>query len=158
MKYPNLAEVIKYHPYDIGTFAGFADVTTELLEAAIEGIEYLTEEELHKIARYSGIPYGVISCPKLIRIDRRRARHQRMVKEVIDFLPAIQSEQKDGSREADFFMRYGRPWVVNMELAFLDDRGTYGMYLGSRERVAQAVSFIQHEKMRPRGIERREVG
>lgn len=57
MAYPNLSEIIKYHPYHIGTFANFADVTTELLQAALDGQEELTGEELRNIARYSAIPW-----------------------------------------------------------------------------------------------------
>ena len=152
MKYPNLAEVIKYHPYHISTFANFADATKELLEAAFAGTENLTDEELGKIARYSGIPRGVISCPHLIQMDRRNIRHKKMVEDLVTSLYFIWEEAQAGSKEADLFMNYGRPWVVNLELAFLDGRATYGMYLGTQERVQQAVSFIQNEKRRPRGL------
>lgn len=158
MKYPNLAEIIKYHPYDIGSFADFADVTTELLSAVIEGAENLTEQELRGIARYSGIPFSILACPHLIRMDRSRYRHRIMVEELADELYGIQEAQKAGSYEADLFMRYGRLWVVNMELAFLDGRATYGMFLGAQERVRQAISFIQCEKRKPRGLKTAAVG
>lgn len=35
--YPNLVEIIKYHPYHITSFADFANVTVELLKAGITG-------------------------------------------------------------------------------------------------------------------------
>lgn len=158
MKYPNLAEIIKYHPYDIGSFADFADVTTELLSAVIEGAENLTEQELRGIARYSGIPFSILACPHLIRMDRSRYRHRIMVEELADELYGIQEAQKAGSYEADIFMRYGRIWVVNMELAFLDGRATYGMFLGAQERVRQVIFFIQCEKRKPRGLKIAVVG
>lgn len=158
MKYPNLAEVIKYHPYNICAFADFADVTTELLSAVIEGAENLTEQELRGIARYSGIPYSILACPRLIRMDRSRYRHRMMVEELVNSLRGIQKAQKAGSYEADIFMRYGRIWGVNMELAFLDGRATYGMFLGAQERVRQAIFFIQCEKRKPRELKIAAVG
>ena len=45
----NLKELIKYHPYDIGTFANFANITTDLLRAVIKG----EEEQNSKIFRRS---------------------------------------------------------------------------------------------------------
>lgn len=158
MKYPNLAEIIKYHPYDIGSFANFAEVTTELMEAVIRDEEELTHQEIYRIAKYSNIPYSILICPHLIRMDRSRYRHRVMVEELVNSLYGIQEAQQDGSYEADLFMRYGRIWVVNMELAFLDDRATYGMFLGAQERVRQVIFFIQNEKRRPRGLKMAAAG
>lgn len=146
MIYPNLAEIIKYHPYDISTFADFADVTTEFMEAVTRSEKELTMQELYGIARYSSIPCSVLACPHLIRMDRFRYRHKVMVEELVNALSEIQEAQETGSREADSFMKYGRILVANLELAFLDGRATYGMYLGVQERVQQAISFIQNEK------------
>lgn len=158
MSYPNLEEVIKYHPYDIGTFAGFAGVTTELMEAVTRGEEELTPQEIYRIAKYSNIPSGILVCPHLIQMDKRRYRHRVMVEELVNSLYEIQEAQRERIYEADLFMRYGRIWVVNMELAFLDDRSTYGMFLGAQERVRQAIFFIQNEKRKPRGLKTAAAG
>lgn len=158
MKYPNLAEVIKYHPYDIGTFANFAEVTTELMEAVTRGEEELTPEELYRISKYSNIPLSILACPHMIRMDKKRYRHRVMVERPVNALYGIWEDQKAGSKEANLFMKYNRHWVANLELAFLDDRATYAMYLGAKERVEQAQSFIANEWRKPRGFERRAVG
>lgn len=155
MVYPNLAEIIKYHPYHIGTFAGFADVTAGLLEAAVRGEEELTSGELYKIARYSGIPHGVICHPHLIRMDRHSMWHREMVKELCGHITFINDKKNAGSHEAETFMRYYRGHLVNLELAFLDGRATYGQYLGVKERVEQTLSFIRNEERGPRGLEGR---
>lgn len=152
MIYPNLSEIIQYHPYHISTFTGFADVTTELLEAVIRGEEDLTVVELLSISQYSGIPMSVMICPKTILLDKNRAKHREMVKGLCDHLTFIAQKEKAGSYEAKMFMRYHREGLVNLELAFLDGRATYGRYLGVKERVEQTISFIRNEEKRPRGI------
>ncbi|MFR1351197.1 MAG: hypothetical protein ACLSCA_02040 [[Clostridium] symbiosum] len=154
MAYPNLSEIIKYHPYHIGTFANFADVTTELLQAALDGQEELTGEELRNIARYSAIPLGVLKCRQVVMMDRSRMRHKEMIDNLIGSLSYIWNEQKMGSKEADIFMKYHRVELVNLELAFLDNRASYAQYLGAKERVDQVISFIRNEKRKPRALTR----
>lgn len=149
--YPNLSEIIKYHPYHISTFAGFAEITTELLQAALEGEEELTTGELVKMARYSEIPVGVLMCPKTIMLDKHSLKHQKMVADLLDQLPAIAEKEQGGSPAATIFMRYHRASLVNLELAFLEGRATYGQYLGAKERVDQTISFIRNEERKPRG-------
>lgn len=105
---PNLLEIMKYHPYHISTFAGFADVTTEFLEAVIRDEEDLTVGELIKISQYSGIPISVMICPKTILLDKYRAKHRKMVEELCGYLTFIAQEEKSGSHEAEIFMRYQR--------------------------------------------------
>ena len=80
--YPNLSEIIKYHPYHISTFANFANVTGELLNAALAGNEKLTSEELREIARYANIPAGVLGCPHLIMLNRGSLKHRDMIREL----------------------------------------------------------------------------
>lgn len=149
--YPNLSEIIKHHPYHINTFAGFAEVTTELLEAALEGEEELTADELRKIARYSGIPVSILRCPETIMLNKYNLKHQKMITDLLDQLPVIAEKEQSGSPAATIFMRYHRASLVNLELAFLDGMATYGQYLGVKERVDQTISFIRNEERKPRG-------
>lgn len=149
--YPNLLEIIKYHPYHISTFAGFAEVTTELLEAAIRGEEELTTGELVKMARYSEIPVGVLTCPKMIMLDKHSLKHQKMVTDLLGQFPVIAEKEREGSPAAIIYMRYHRVNLSNLEFAFLDERATYGQYLGAKERVNQTISFIRNEEKKPRG-------
>lgn len=149
--YPNLLEIIKYHPYHIGTFAGFAEVTTELLQAAIQGEEELTTGELVKMARYSEIPVGVLMCPKTIMLDKHSLKHQKMVADLLGQLSVISEKEREGSPAATIFMRYHKADLGNLELAFHDGLATYGQYLGAKERVDQTFSFIRNEEKKPRG-------
>lgn len=146
-RYPNFAEILKYYPISVVSFAGFADVTQELLLEAIKGTEELTAVEGLKCARYSGIPFSVLICPKLIELDRNNWRHREMMRQLNGKLYEILEWQKKGSKYADMFMRYcGRVWYVNMDLQFRDGRPvTYGRYLGIKERMDQAISFAQGE-------------
>lgn len=150
--YPNLSEIIKYHPYHITTFASHAGVTVELLEAALDGKEELKPDELFNISRYDGIPLGVIKCPHLIRLSKTRKRHRDMVEKLVSLLYVIEEFRKRGSKAAESFMKYDRLYIVNLELAFLDNRGTYGMYLGAKERIAMVFLSIKVENSKPRGL------
>lgn len=152
--YPNLSEIIKYHPYHISTFAGFAEVTTELFEATLEGEEELTDDEMRKIARYAGIPVSVLRCPQKIMLDKHNLKHQKMIADLLNQLPEIAEKEKSGGKAAADFMRYNREGLVNLELTFLDNRASYGQYLGVKERVDQTISFIRNEERKPRGREK----
>ena len=77
--YPNFAEIINFHPYHITSFASFADVTVELLKAGIIGQEKLEETEIFNIARYAGLPYTVLKCPRMIYLYKSRYRHRQMI-------------------------------------------------------------------------------
>ncbi len=154
--YPNLAEIINYHPYHIASFAGFAEVTVELLKAGIMGRESLEESEIFNIARYAGLPYSVLKCPKMIYLYKSRYRHQQMIESLEKKLYEIWEAQKNGSREADLYMRYGRLGLVNMMLDFQNTgKVTYGRYLGILENLNQTISFIQSERRKPRDITRK---
>lgn len=65
-KYPNLIEVQKADHLHLGYFA---DVTDELVLAAFRGEEELTRDEIWQVARYNRIPFSVLTCPKLIKLD-----------------------------------------------------------------------------------------
>lgn len=152
MTYPNFAELIKYHPYHICTFANFADVTIELLEAALRGKEKLTSFEILKIARYTQIPVTVLTCPHLIMLDRQSRRHQKMVDSLCEKLIYIWEYQKKGNADAELFMKYHKPALVNLELAFLDGRASYAQYLGVKERVEQTLLSIKNSSKKPREL------
>ena len=154
--YPNLNEIINYHPYHITSFADFADVTVELLKAAIIGQEKLEETEIFNIARYTGISYTVLKCPKMIYLHKSRYRHQQMIERLNVKLYEIWEAQKGGSKEADLYMRYRRARLVNLMLDFQNKgKVTYGRYLGILEDLNQTISFIQTEHHKPRDIARK---
>lgn len=154
--YPNLAEIVNYHPYHITSFAGFAEVTVELLKAGIIGVEELKETEILNIAKYAGLPYTVLKCPRMIYIQKNRYRHRQMIKRLEIKLHEIWEAQKDGSKEADLYMRCGRIGLVNMMLDFQNTgKVTYGRYLGILENLNQTIEFIQAEHRKPRDVTRK---
>ena len=153
MNYPNLSEIIKYHPYHIHTFANFANVTQRLMEAALIGKEKLTEKELSGIAKYTGIPFSVLQCRKLIVLNKNNYRHRKMMQTLEEYLRVIWTMEKRGSREAAHYMKYRRIDYVNMALDFQNKKSiTYGRYLGIREAMEQTLDFIHSEQIKPRDI------
>lgn len=146
MNYPNLIEIITYHPYHVSTFANYAEVTGELLQEVLKGREELLPEEIHNISKYAGLSMSVLECPKLIMIDIRRYRHRTMINELIEKTRYIQCCQEDGSHAADIFMKYNVVYITYLRRSFVDDKATYGQYIGAREYVNQCLSFINGEQ------------
>lgn len=84
-KYPNLRELMQYHPYGNHTICDHANIEPEVLQAALEGRETLAPDEVLAIARLYGCPAHVIDCTKLIMLDMGKLKHNKMVME-IDFI------------------------------------------------------------------------
>lgn len=153
MKLVNLEELIKYHPYHITTFASFADITTELLKAALEEKEELTSLELRNIARYTEVPIGVIKCPTIIKLFRNRERHVEMMRDLYIKLYIIWEATKAGSKEGEWYMQHQCRGLVNLILDFQNKREvTYCRYLGVKEEVEECLHSIRVEGNKPRGI------
>lgn len=146
MNCPNLVEIITYHPYHVSTFANFAEVTGELLQEVLKGQEGLLLEEIQNISKYAGIPMSVLECPKLIMLDIRRYRHRTMINELIEKTRYIQCCQENGSHAAGVFMKYDIGYIADLRRSFVDDKATYGQYIGARERVNQCLLFISNEQ------------
>ncbi len=152
-KYPNLIEICDYFPISY-----FADVTDELMLAVFESKEDLTAEELSKIARYCNIPLSVLTCPKLITLNRRSRRHWQMMQVLRDKLYEIWDLEKRGSKHADEYMHkyanIGRIDFVNMELDFRNGKEiTYGHYLGVKHKMDDTICFARGEfRPKPRGL------
>lgn len=156
IEYPNLAELVNYHPYHIRTFAEFADVTVELLKEGIIGTEKLSSIEILNIAKYAGVDFGILTCPRLIFLYKSRWRHCKMMEKLEKILYEIREAQKGGSHEADIYMQYGRIKAVNMLLDFQNNSHvTYCRYLGVLEEAEQTLSFIKYEKHKPRDIKKK---
>jgi len=102
-KYPNLIEVQKASHLYIGQFA---NVTDELVLAAFRGEEELIREEIWKVARYNGIPFSVLTCPKLIMLDWDRTRHRKMIAEVDKLCMQLKYMARCGNQEAEKWVEY----------------------------------------------------
>ena len=107
VKMVNLLELIKYHPYHESTFARYANVTLELLSAAIRGDEELEPYEIFRMASYSNVPMGVISLPRMIWLDRNSYRHRAMVSRLAEKLDAIRVAAMEGNEDSCYFIQQG---------------------------------------------------
>lgn len=153
--YPNLRELIKYHPYHISTFANFADVELDLLEATLIGEEELEAAELRRIAHYVGAPYGVLARPSLVMLNPLRAKHRQMVAGIQDGLARIEAAAEHGSKAAtDFMYTYPSLYlgtVLSLCKDFAQGRPvSYCRYLGVREKTEQCLGSIAVERMERR--------
>ncbi len=129
----NLYALKKYHPYHSSTFARYANVTTELLWAAIYGDEELTYREIIGIAAESGVPAGVITCPRLIWLDKSSYRHRMMVYRLAEKLDAIRAAAMSGNEDACYFVRQGGLEQGDSLISDFQDKGKvlYCRYLGT---------------------------
>ena len=100
-KYPNLIEVQKASNLYLGYFANMTD---ELVLAAFRGEEELTADEIRRVARYNGIPYSVLTCPKVIMLDMSRRRHRKMVAEVNNLLIRLKCMAREGNQKAEKYL------------------------------------------------------
>ena len=159
MNYPNLIEIITYHPYHVSTFANYAEVTGELLQEVLKGQEELSLGEIYNISKYAGLSMSVLMCPKLITLDIRRYRHQTMINELLEKARYIQCCQENGSHAADVFMKYNVGHIAKLRRSFVDDKATYGQYIGAREYANQCLSFISNEqsKKKIRAVSKRGI-
>lgn len=170
MNYENLKALIKNHPYSIEIFADCANVTVDLLEAALRGEESLSVSELFGIARLTGFPYSVLNCPKLILMDKKRYRHIMLIGKSNDKLRSVINEAEKGNRKAIDFVSchywnykygttqiwtdfvsgkpvsYARYFCVMWELDFLLDEIENGKnQLSPRERITKEIG-VQNQK------------
>lgn len=154
----NLYALIKYHPYHSSTFARYANVTTELLWAAIYGDEELTYREIIGIAAESGVPAGVITCPRLIWLDKSSYRHRMMVYRLAEKLDAIRAAAMSGNEDACYFVLQGGLEQGDSLISDFQDKGKvlYCRYLGVMAFVDMTLGWIH--KAEPRGLKKNQKG
>ena len=155
MQYPNLTDVILHHPYSMCTFAGFANVTEELLEAVVYGDERLTDGEIWKLCYYAGFNNQFIKSPRLSMLDNTRRRHRKWVEELEGQLETVKVAYEKGSEGAARFLRYYRDDFFHR---FSINAATYGHYLGAREDLRRALLSIKVEQKatKKRGLPKKE--
>lgn len=151
-KYPNLQELIKYHPYGETVVCEYARIEPELLHAALDGKEVLTPIEIIAIARLYGCSAGVLNHPKVIMLDMNKLKHNRMVTE-IDFMRIrLKCMARHGNLEAKKYLEWAdRENQVIMRMAY-NNKVSYGCYLGVKECLDQYLCFATPKPKR-RGLE-----
>lgn len=133
IKMTNLYELIKFHPYHSSSFAEHANVTSELLLAAIKGEDELTPLEILGIARLVSIPSSVITCTKLIWLDKSSYRHRMMVLRLEEKLGKIRAAAMTGNEDACYFVRHGGMKQGDELVSDFQEEGkvSYCRYLGT---------------------------
>lgn len=150
-KYPNLQELLKYHPYGENTACDHAEIGPELLHAAFKGEELLTPVEAISIARLYGCPAGVIGCPGLIMLDMGRPRHKKMVTEVDCLYIQLKYMAGCGNQEAEKYLEHADWKQQGLMGAAYEDRLSYCHYLGVKEQLKQYIKFAELKPKR-RGL------
>ena len=138
------------------TFANFANVELDLLEAALIGKEELTAGELRGISCYGRVLFGVLASPSLIMLDPLSLKHKRMVAEAGRALGTIMDAAEAGSPAAADFMYTYPSLYLNAVSSLCEDFSlgrpvTYCRYLGVRARIEQCLGSIAIERMERRG-------
>lgn len=99
-RYPNLAELHRYHPYGEPAMCDHAGIEPELLHAVLSDGEPLRYAELLGLARLYGCPVSVLTCQKVIMLDRRRLKHRKMITEVKNLVICLKCMAKEGNEKA----------------------------------------------------------
>lgn len=152
IKMVNLYELIKYHPYHSSSFAEHANVTQELLLAAIQGEEELTPYEIYGIVRLTGVPRGVITCPRMIWLESKSCRHRKMVLCLTEKLKMISAAAGEGNKDAGYFVLKNGPEQSEKLINDFWNKGkvTYCRYLGVMAFVDMILRWMLKEG--PRGL------
>lgn len=147
-EYPNLIEVEKAGCLYISILA---DVEEELILAAFRGEEELTAGEIWKVARYNGIPYSVLTCPKLIMLDMGRWRHRRMVAEVNNLYIQLKCMAREGNQEAEKYLEWADRENQNFLRAAHNNKLSYIRYLDAKKQMSDYICFATPKRQK-RGI------
>lgn len=132
MKYPNLTEVYKYHPYSDATFAEHAKITIKLLHEVLAGDEALTFSEMYHISRLIEMPVDALYCSKLITLSKDNYNHQKMIDKVKNALETMRTYRKMGNEQIIRCLdRDGCDLRCEYLISkFNDNTATYGHYIG----------------------------
>ena len=102
----NLKMMIENHSYNISTFASCANVTTDLLQAALDGQEELTREELRELSRFMGVPVGILTCPHVVFLKNNHYKHMKMLEENNRKLRFVIKSADKGSEYGQEYCKY----------------------------------------------------
>lgn len=135
-KYPNLAELTKYHPYPVWTCADHAGVTVEVYEQVLNNGEELTADEAINLAGLYEVPAEMLFSSELIMLD---PEEKDLVKYLIDSASAYRSPSLRTALDA-------------LASDFSKGRATYSQFVAARYRVR----FVENQNAvrRMRGMKK----
>lgn len=156
-RYPNLAEMLEYHPYSDCTVCDHARIEPELLDAVLNEGEVLEFSEILGIARLYECPMGVLEHGKVIMLDMGRWRHRNMVAEISSLHIQLHCMAEEGNQEAEKYLEQADEAVQRFIKAAYDNRLSYCHYFGVKERIGQYI-FFARPKEKKRGLASRKGG
>lgn len=147
MKYPNLTEVFRWHPYSDATFADHAGITTRLFREVISGDEELTPMELWGISRLIKMPANALNCPKLIMLDKDNYKHKNMVNAITEAIKQINEYSAKGSRRVKEYIDIHQCDILCEDFLkdFFKNKATYSRYIGIKEHINCVFVHIRYE-------------
>lgn len=154
-KYPNLSELLKYHPYGDKTACYHAEIEPELLDAVMNDGEPLEHIEIIRLSRLYQCPVGVLTHHKIIMLDWNKWKHKKMIEKVHNlYMQLLYMAKCKGNLEAKKYLEYADRENQKFLDAAWENRLSYGHYLGAYEQLSQYVRFSTPEPKR-RGLEKK---
>lgn len=140
-KYPNLNELINYHPYGKPAVCDHAGIEPELLEAVLIGGESLTGTEILGLARLYRCPIGVLGNSEIVMLDMGKLKHKKMVREVELIYIQLRSMADGGNQDAEKYLNWVDWRKKRFMLAVYSNNLSYCHYLGIKEILCQYVGY-----------------
>lgn len=142
--YPNLVAEMGWGLAWLRLPAEFADVSLEIMAAALEDNEELSGPELWRLSRYMSVPVGYLTAPEMAFVDPATNKGKARKRALADLL-----KQADG---LDFWQ-----WRVEDVLSSLEDGKaiTYASYHWAIKELSDAIDSKQRTQHKPRSARRR---
>lgn len=152
-KYPNLVEIMKYHPYGERTACDHARIELELLHAVMNEGEPLETIEIIQLAKLYQCPAEILTRYKIIMLDLNRWKHNKMASQVDALYLQLKYMAKcQGNLKAKKYLSLCEREYQRYARAACDNKLSYGHYLGAYKQFSQYCSFSMPEPKR-RGLD-----
>lgn len=141
--YPNLVAEMGWSLAWLRLPAEFADVSPEIMAAALEDNEELSALELRRLSRYLSVPVGYLTAPEMSFVDPAANKGKARKRVLADLL-----KQAGG---LDFWQ-----WRVENVLSSLEDGKaiTYACYRWAIKELSNAIDRKQRAEHKPRSVRR----
>lgn len=148
-RYPNLREIMKYHPYSEHTVCDMVNIEPELLQAVLNGCAFLDPADIIQIAALYGCSIGVIQYNKLIMLNMDRQKHSLMAAEVDSLYMRLKYMAKcERNEDAARYLEFCDMNIQEFMRAAHTNQLSYGHWLGIRHKMMDYLIFATPCKRR----------
>lgn len=151
MNYPNLNEMVKYHPYGIPAICDHGNIEADLLNEVLTANAILEENELRGIARLYGCSYDFLASPTLAKLNNKKYKHRQYGFEISRLFLLLKEMTDQGNNEAAKYLSWAERDFSRFLVARDNNTWTYGRYLGIKEELEQYIAFAT-PKPKHRGL------